>query len=288
VGGARLDAGPLPTPAGGTSGVTPTPRTITVPGETPETTMPASPAAGKTATPQSGATATPSASPTPANGVGGQTGPENAPLPAGIYKGRCGELGAEAAYPLIDVGSGEEPAADQPADAPAQPSDFSATVVNAKLDDLLAEPHAIDLRTDPKDPKSSVACGDIAGAVDTSGEKREIPVSLEETNASGTSGLAWIRDEGERSLAYVYADRPEAGSVDAAQAAGPKEGDTVTALNDLNLRAEPSLDAPVLQVLPAGAPLTVTGAPADGWIPVEEPATATRGFVAEEYVEASA
>jgi hypothetical protein len=280
VGGA-LDAPPLvEQPA-----VTPTPR----PGAASSgsaATQP-TPVAGDSVTsdetPEPGST--PEPSPTPANGIGGP-GVSDDPLPAGIFRGRCGSLGADAAFPLIDVGSEQRPSSQAPDEAPDDPTDFSATVVNTSLDTLLRSEHAIDIRTDPKDPATSVACGDISGQVDETGAKRELPFALEEQNDSGVTGLVWIRDEGERALTYVYAERPEGESSEEDEnLARFRDGEAVTAGTELNLRAEPSIDAPVVQVLGAGAELEVTGDSEDGWVPVREPESGSRGFVSEDFVE---
>ncbi|MFM9107984.1 MAG: SH3 domain-containing protein [Chloroflexota bacterium] len=276
VGGARLDAPPLveqpmPTPA----------RPAVISGQPAASGQPDSGATEPSPRPNP----TPAASATPEGGIGGMVGSD--PLPAGIFKGRCGKLGAEAEFPLIDVGSEQRPSGDAPAGAPEDPTDFSATVVNSSLDDLRATDHAIDIRIDPRDPKTSVACGNIEGQIDETGAKRELPVALAEQNGSGVDGLAWIRDEGERALSYVYADRPEgAREQDGKITPTYLEGDTVRPIADLNLRGEPSIDAPIVGILPAGADLEVTNDSADGWIPVKEPISGARGFVSEEFVEA--
>lgn len=285
VGGARLDAPqlieqPRSTPTPGTSIGTGPATSNGSAGPQP------SPRPNEDQTPEVGKTATPVASATPPSGIGGEVGSD--PLPAGIFKGRCGKLGAEAVYPLIDVGSEQRPSSEAPEGAPDNPTDFSATVVNASLDNLLKSEHAIDIRLDPKDPATSVACGNIEGQVDETSAKRELPVALDEQNESGVSGLAWIRDEGERALTYVYADRPatkapdETGSADAPTYA---EGDIIRPTADLNLRAEPTTDAPITGILGAGTDLEVTGDSAEGWVPIKEPISGARGFVSEEFVE---
>jgi hypothetical protein len=61
-------------------------------------------------------------------------------------------------------------------------------------------------------------------------------------------------------------------------------GPRVVTSIDVNLRAEPSEDAPIITILGQGAELEVTGAPEDGWLPVVEPATGQRGFVSDQFV----
>ena len=61
--------------------------------------------------------------------------------------------------------------------------------------------------------------------------------------------------------------------------------------DDVNLRAEPSRSAEVVEVMSLGTELVVTGAEvtADGyvWWPVEDPATGLTGFVAEDFLDPS-
>ena len=57
-------------------------------------------------------------------------------------------------------------------------------------------------------------------------------------------------------------------AVDAAPVAAPDTGSASATTTESNLRAWPGMEAEVLQVLPPGAPLTVTGAAENGFIPV--------------------
>ena len=47
---------------------------------------------------------------------------------------------------------------------------------------------------------------------------------------------------------------------------------------------EPADDATVLTILGEGVELDVTGSPADGWIPVIDPASGQAGFVSDQFV----
>lgn len=69
-------------------------------------------------------------------------------------------------------------------------------------------------------------------------------------------------------------------------------GDTVTTIEaDVNLRAQPSTSADIVEPLPLGTTLVVTGDPveADGytWYPVDDPATGRSGYVAANFLRAS-
>jgi len=249
-------------------------------------------------------------------GVGGLIQPGE-PLPARIYAGRCGALGAEPAFQLIDVGAVEGiEAGEAPQGAlTAIPAEFSTTVVNAPLADLLASEHAIDIRVDDADAATSIACGDIGGPVETGADGDELAVGLQERGQSAYSGIGWLQDEGDRTLVRVFLARgldsdvgavaPQTAATEVAepvvepvveevpQAAGTPvvgeapplgAGSRVVTTIDVNLRAEPAEDAAVITILGQGVELEVTGAPADGWIPVVEPGTGQAGFVSDQFV----
>jgi hypothetical protein len=251
-------------------------------------------------------------------GVGGLIQPGE-PLPARIYVGRCGALGADPAFQLIDVGAVEGiEAGEAPQGAlTAIPAEFSTTVVNTPLANLLASEHAIDVRVDDADPATSIACGDIGGPVETGAAGDELAVGLQERGQSAYSGIGWLQDEGDRTLVRVFLARgldsdagvaapqvaatevaeptaevesaveevPQAASTPVVGEAAPLgAGSRVVTTIDVNLRAEPAEDAAVITILGQGVELEVTGAPADGWIPVVEPGTGQAGFVSDQFV----
>lgn len=256
----------------------------------------------------------------PEGGVGGLIQP-GVPLPARIYAGRCGALGADAAFQLIDVGSveGVEEGENPQGALTAIPAEFSTTVVNATLPVLLGSEHAIDVRVDDADPATSIACGDIGGPVEAGATGNELAVGLQERGNSAYSGIAWLQDEGERTLVRVFLARGlEGGSTvtaaqpatteQAAQAAATEApqatvevaqtvgtpvaapvsplgaGSVVVTTIDVNLRAEPSDTAEVLTILGEGVQLEVTGSPADGWVPVIDPVSGQAGFVSDQFI----
>jgi hypothetical protein len=252
-------------------------------------------------------------------GVGGLIQPGE-PLPARIFAGRCGVLGAEPAFQLIDVGSveGVEPDESPEGALTAIPAEFSTTVVNATLADLLAAEYAIDVRVDAADPATSIACGDIGGPVEAGADGNELAVGLQERGDSAYSGIGWLQEEADRTVVRVFLARglsPDDGVVVAQPAAeapveeAPAEpveaevaqaaatptigeiapigtGSRVVTTIDVNLRAEPSEEGAIVTILGQGVELEVTGAPENGWIPVVEPASGQRGFVSDQFVTA--
>ena len=276
----------------------------------PTTGVPAAPGAAPGTTPVTAPETAPPA------GVGGLIQPGE-PLPARIYAGRCGGLGAEPAFQLIDVGAVEGiEAGEAPQGAlTAIPAEFSTTVVNAPLADLLASEHSIDVRVDDADPATSIACGDIGGPIEAGADGNELAVGLQERGNSAYSGIGWLQDEAERTLVRVFLARgldsadvaaaPQTAAVEVAEpeaepavtqtaqpagtpvvgAATPLgAGARVVTTIDVNLRAEPAEDAEVVTILGQGAELEVTGAPVDGWVPVTEPGTGQVGFVSDQFV----
>jgi hypothetical protein len=249
-----------------------------------------------------------------AGGVGGLIQPGE-PLPARIYAGRCGALGANAAFQLIDVGSveGAEPGETPEGALTAIPAEFSTTVVNTTLQDLLASEHAIDVRVNDSDPATSIACGDIGGPVETGTTGNELAVGLQERGNSAYAGIAWLEEQESRTVVRVFLARglqegapvseaqaaaqptaaPAEATVEAPQAAATPAVTAITPLGpgsrvittiDVNLRAEPADDAEVLTILGEGVELDVTGTPANGWVPVTDPVSGQAGFVSDQFV----
>lgn len=254
---------------------------------------------------------------TTATGVGGLIQP-GAPLPARIYAGRCGALGAQPAFQLIDVGPIEGADGTPEGALTAIPAENSTTVVNTTLEDLLASEHAIDIRVDDADAATSIACGDIGGLVDNGANGPELSIGLEERGNSGYSGIAWLQQDGERTVTRVFLARglegqagateaqvvpaaqpvetpvPEA-TVEASQAAGTPAaavgqlsplgpGTRVVTTIDVNLRSAPTQDAEVVTILGQGVELEVTGAPQDGWVPVTVPGSGESGYVSDQFL----
>jgi hypothetical protein len=255
------------------------------------------------------------------SGIGAQISPAQV-LPARIYAGTCGQLGAEPAFQLIDVGApGAQgtatPASPDPVGAAgAVPARSSTTIVDAMLEDLTASNYAIDVRIDAADPSTSVVCGDIGGILGGAAPGTELALGLSQANGSGYTGVAWLQDEGEQTIVNLFlaaglatggigsamtpvtpapattaapdeaAETDDAAetAVDTTSAFAP--GALVLTSADVNLRASPSLDAAIIAILGPGVQLEVTGETTDGWVPVVEVSTGRRGFVTDAFVTA--
>jgi hypothetical protein len=167
--------------------------------ETPDATA----AADETPSPDETATADETAeADATATGVGAATvTPAN---PAAIRSGTCGSQSAEAAYRLFDVRFRPEegtPTAGGPLGSPAAiATRMSVTLLDVSLADLLAGDNVIDIRASGDDLDTIITCGDIGGEL----MGRDLSIGLREVDGSGFSGIAWLRDQGENTLVYVF------------------------------------------------------------------------------------
>jgi hypothetical protein len=133
------------------------------------------------------------------------------PRPAHIHAGTCDELG-EVVFPLNDlvapdiagspVAEGENTDESTPADPLASPPvtadvgqliEQSETTVEASLDDILADEHAINVHESAENIDVYIACGDITGSP-TDGE---LVIQLRPLNDSGYEGNAILVDNGD-------------------------------------------------------------------------------------------
>lgn len=170
------------------------------PVETPPPVTAQTPAAATTAPPAQ----TPAAVATQPVAAGGVTVPANVPRPVGVYKGSCGQHQPEQAYRLFDIGAALTGGTPVPGSVLGQktaiPVEMSATTIDAKLSDLLASPFTIDVFASATDLQTSIACGDIGGTL----VGKDLSIGIGEKNASGYSGVAWLRDAGAKTLVYVF------------------------------------------------------------------------------------
>lgn len=131
---------------------------------------------------------------TPASSDESDLGPAR---PAHIHSGTCDDLG-NVVHPLNDVAPLTESAtpdaviASPEADV-RQAVPESRTIVDASLEDLLAEPHAINVHQSAEDIDTYIACGEITGDAGT----EQVVIELNELNDSGYAGLATLLDNGD-------------------------------------------------------------------------------------------
>ena len=108
-----------------------------------------------------------------------------APHPAHVHQGTCAELDPEPEYPLSEV---------EPVSPDAEPGavEVGVTSIDVSLDDLLAEPFAINLHESTENVENYIACGDVVGTV----VDGTLVIGLYEQNDSGYSGVAALSTTG--------------------------------------------------------------------------------------------
>jgi plastocyanin len=167
--------------------------------------------------------------------VGGPTGvaqsqeAEPPAHPAHVHAGTCAELDPSPAFPLADVSPVPEGTeASEPAGAESGiPVEQSLTTIEVSLDELLADPYAINVHESADNLDSYLACGDIGGAVLSSGddEGRELVIGLREQSGSGYSGVARLLDgaDGTTTITVFLAQDLAAAGAPEAEADGEEE-----------------------------------------------------------------
>lgn len=131
--------------------------------------------------------------------------------PAHIHAGTCADPG-DVAVPLADVADpAAEPGAEVRGAAAARPVEGSFTTVDVPLDELLAGPYAVNVHLSAEEIGTSIACGDIGGAVSTFDDGRTTLVfGLGEMNGSGHVGVVWMGEDGEQTEVNINLVPPAA------------------------------------------------------------------------------
>lgn len=195
------------------------------------------------------------------------------PFPAEIVGGTCADQDDSVAFNLIDAGALDVDR-DPRGSASAVSVARSLTAIRVSLDDLLAKPHAIVVRSGGTSDEE-IVCGDIGGFL----ADGELALGLRERNGSGYAGTAHLSVlDGQTRVGILIAR-------DLFELVDSWEGAVVVTIIDLNLRTAPSEDAKIVTILGEGTVLTVTGAPQGEWLPVTVDATGQTGYVSSLYVQ---
>jgi hypothetical protein len=90
----------------------------------------------------------------------------------------------------------------------AIPVETSQTLVDASLDDLLAQPYAINVHESQDNIQHYIACGDLGGEMMTGSAMANggvLAIGLRELNDSGESGIALLRGtDDNRTMVWIY------------------------------------------------------------------------------------
>lgn len=105
--------------------------------------------------------------------------------PVTLHRGSCADLG-ETVQTLTDT---TYPPGEPQGQASAVVSETSFSRVPIFLDDLLAEPYAVNVAESADAPNLSIVCGDIGGVLDELGA---YVIALSERNESGYRGVSYI------------------------------------------------------------------------------------------------
>jgi len=121
--------------------------------------------------------------------------------PAHIHVGTCEELG-DVVHPLEDVTGAHlegTPGATPEAADEGLPGDViahSRTTIEANLDDLLAEEHAVNVHESAENIDVYIACANIEGEA----EEGELYLELQELNDSGVTGQVILSQADDNSI----------------------------------------------------------------------------------------
>jgi hypothetical protein len=142
--------------------------------------------------------------------------------PAHIHSGTCDTLG-DVVYPLNDLtapGMTGTPIAGMDSTPMAGAGEVvaqSTTTVDAPLDDILADDHAINVHLSAEQIDVYIACGDITGTADGG----HLMIDLHELNNSGYVGRARLTDNGDDTTTVDVVLMQREGGMMATPAASP-------------------------------------------------------------------
>lgn len=119
--------------------------------------------------------------------------------PAHIHQGSCADPNPEPSYALTEI----EMAVGAMAEGPVIPVEISASTIEVKLADLLAQPAAIDVHEVKELGEAlagTVACGDLGGQ--PTGDV--LAVGVKAVNDSGFAGIAVLQAVGDQTTVTLY------------------------------------------------------------------------------------
>ncbi len=147
--------------------------------------------------------------------------------PLHIHAGTCDQLG-DVIFPLGEISTdlmvNGEPAGGTPLGGVSdQKVAVNMTVVAATLAELTASPHAINIHQSEADMGTRVACGDISGVVFDTGT---LVIRLDEHDASGSIGVALLKENGDGNTAVYSMLTEKDANVDSPAMAGDQAAAT--------------------------------------------------------------
>ena len=134
---------------------------------------------------------------------------------------------------------------------------------------------AVDLRDAPLDEAAAMGTIPSVAVVTLTGEAQDGFLRVIHNGQEGWADAAYLEvadNSSDAVLLQAQAAEAPAQAESAALAPAPNPdspvGVEVVATNNVNLRAQPSATAPILSIVPAGSPVTLTGSQANGYLNV--------------------
>lgn len=140
--------------------------------------------------------------------------------PAHIHEGTCDDLNPSPAAPLTDITAWMNEEDDEDNDnnpqgvltAPLMLR--SETDVDMSLEDILANPHSINVHESAENIENYIACGEIGGiVVDDDGDT--LAIGLSSMNDSGYYGVAFLEADDDQTNVKVWLAEPRVEGDDA-------------------------------------------------------------------------
>lgn len=132
--------------------------------------------------------------------------------PAHIHEGTCDDLNPSPAAPLSDITAWTEEDGGEEAITPqgvltAPLMLRSETDVDLSLEDILANPHSINVHESAENIENYIACGEIGGiVVDDDGST--LAIGLSPLNDSGIYGVAFLEENDDQTNVKVWLAEP--------------------------------------------------------------------------------
>lgn len=139
------------------------------------------------------------------------TGPA---YPAHIHAGTCDDLepnpleGLNDVTPWINEDTDDESANEHQGVLTAPEVNRSETDVELPLEDILAQPHSINVHESADNIENYIACGEIGGIVVADDGDDTLVVALRSLNDSGYHGLAFLEANGDTTTVRLWLAEP--------------------------------------------------------------------------------
>ena len=122
------------------------------------------------------------------------------PHPARIHRGTCADLG-DVVAPLRDITVPKAIAG-----SASGAVEMSVSRIDLTIPQMLRNPHALNAHLSEAQIGTSIACGEVVGRRND----RNLVIELQEQNASGYRGAAFLQADGDRTIVFTVLFDPAA------------------------------------------------------------------------------